>query len=161
MRTLERARIVDLRETRLAEQRLHSATKTVWALRDELALAAVDGFVGRHGNKVGDVTKGEVVTLVRGARIAQNTQNRHRSSRDDDDDDDVDDDVEDLHCEDGASSDETYAPKTGDAYFRKVGARVFGRGNAVASEFVPNTPHQRFGARPRPAVPRATAFSPM
>jgi hypothetical protein len=47
-RSLERARVLDLRETRAAEGRALEATKTAWALRDKLALAAVVTTIHRN-----------------------------------------------------------------------------------------------------------------
>ena len=141
MRALERARVVDLRETKLAEQRAHAAKKTTWELRDLLALAAVDGIVGREGS----------ISRVQDAGMI---------SRDEDIEEDVDEEI-DHDTEDAASEGEAVESKGGD-YFRVAGARVFGKENAIAKDFQPVTPDlRRSGPRPRAAVPRATAFLPM
>ena len=165
-RSLERARVLDLRETRAAEGRALEATKTAWALRDKLALAAVATTIHPDG-----------------APRDVDAERPSSVSREDDDDDDDDDDVEveDLPVE-AKRKDNQEAPAS--AFFRAAGARAFSssvrRETSLGFRFrsaedethetltsAPSTPDgdERFARRgpsPRAArAPRPTAFSPM
>jgi hypothetical protein len=159
-RSLERARVLDLRETRAAEGRALEATKTAWALRDKLALAAVVTTIHPDGapNFLSDV----------------DAERPSSFSRENDDDDDDDVEVGDLPVKaekkDAAS-----------AFFRAAGERAFSssvrrekNGFRSAEDethetqfLAPSTPDddERFAQRgpsPRAArAPRPTAFSPM
>ena len=159
-RSLERARVLDLRETRAAEGRALEATKTAWALRDKLALAAVVTTIHRN-----DGAPNSDVDAERPSSF----------SRENDDDDDDDVEVGDLPVEaekkDAAS-----------AFFQNAGARAFSFSvrrekngfrsaedeTLISTQFLaPSTPDdgERFAQRgpsPRAArAPRPTAFSPM
>jgi hypothetical protein len=110
-RSLERARVLDLRETRAAEGRALEATKTAWALRDKLALAAVVTTIHRNdGAPNSDVD-------------AERPSSFSRENDVDDDDDDVE--VEDLPVErEAKKKDGCEAPAS--AFFQNAGrARVF------------------------------------
>ena len=163
-RSLERARVLDLRETRAAEGRALEATKTAWALRDKLALAAVATTIHPDG-----------------APRDVDAERPSSVSREDDDDDDDDVEVEDVPVE--AKRKDAEAPAS--AFFRAAGARAFSSSvrretslgfcfrsaedetltSALTS--APSTPDgdERFARRgpsPRAArAPRPTAFSPM
>jgi len=159
-RSLERARVLDLRETRAAEGRALEAAKTAWALRDKLALAAVVTTIHRNdGAPNSDVD-------------AERPSSFCRENDDDDDDDDVE--VEDLPVEREAKKKDAEAPAS--AFFQNAGARAFsftGFRSAedetlISTQFLaPSTPDdgERFAQRgpsPRAArAPRPTAFSPM
>ena len=159
-RSLERARVLDLRETRAAEGRALEATKTAWALRDKLALAAVVTTIHRN-----DGAPNSDVDAERPSSF----------SRENDDDDDDDVEVGDLPVKaekkDAAS-----------AFFRAAGERAFSSSvrrekngfrsaedeTLISTQFLaPSTPDddERFAQRgpsPRAArAPRPTAFSPM
>ena len=158
-RSLERARVLDLRETRAAEGRALEATKTAWALRDKLALAAVVTTIHKHGAPNSDVD-------------AERPSSFCRENDDDDDDDDVE--VGDLPVEREAKKKDAEAPAS--AFFQNAGERAFsftGFRSAedetlISTQFLaPSTPDddERFAQRgpsPRAArAPRPTAFSPM
>jgi hypothetical protein len=159
-RSLERARVLDLRETRAAEGRALEATKTAWALRDKLALAAVVTTIHRNdGAPNSDVD-------------AERPSSFSRENDVDDDDDDVE--VEDLPVErEAKKKDGCEAPAS--AFFQNAGARAFSFTGFRSAEdethetqfLAPSTPDgdERFAQRgpsPRAArAPRPTAFSPM
>ena len=159
-RSLERARVLDMRETRAAERRARVATETAWALRDKLALAAVETVIHIRGDEV---------------RGDDETNKQKSVFREDEVEDEVEDEDEvhefEVEDEDEVEAGRSKAPAG--EYFRKAGARVFGGENGFLEEKTfepfeaPTTPDgdERLGWRgptPRAArVPRATAFSPM
>ena len=150
--------MLDLRETRAAEGRALEATKTAWALRDKLALAAVVTTIHKHGAFHKHVD-------------AERPSSFCRENDDDDDDDDVE--VEDLPVEREAKKKDAEAPAS--AFFQNAGARAFSFTGFRSAEdethetqfLAPSTPDdgERFAQRgpsPRAArAPRPTAFSPM
>ena len=160
-----------MRETRAAERRARVATETAWALRDKLALAAVETIIHRHEvHEVrGDDEKNKQTSVFRPFGTKNEVE--------DEDEDEVEDEVHKVHefeVEDEVEVEGAGRSKApAGEYFREAGARVFGDENGFSEEKTfepfeaPTTPDgdERLGWRgptPRAArVPRATAFSPM
>jgi hypothetical protein len=151
--------VLDLRETRAAEGRALEATKTAWALRDKLALAAVVTTIHRNDGALNSDAD------------AERPSSFSRENDDDDDDDAVE--VGDLPVEREAKKKDAEAPAS--AFFQNAGARAFSFTGFRSAEdethetqfLAPSTPDdgERFAQRgpsPRAArAPRPTAFSPM
>ena len=123
-RSLARARVLDLRETRAAERRARVATETAWALRDKLALAAVETVIRRHEvHEVrGDDEKNKQTSVFRPFGTKNEVE--------DEDEDEVEDEVHKVHefeVEDEVEVEGAGRSKApAGEYFREAGARVFG-----------------------------------
>jgi len=146
--SLERARVVDLRETRFAERNAHEATKTTWELRDRLALAAVasvEGLGPGPGRRAGS---------------PEPSTRRRRCARGEGGD---------LGSESDDADDGPPRVESKREYFRSVGARVGGFGGKRDDELHrdrvsrPFTPERVEEYAPPPILrtaSRTTSFSP-
>jgi hypothetical protein len=129
-RSLERARVLDLRETRAAERRAHAATETAWALRDKLALAAVETVIYRRGDEVrGDDEKNKQKSVFR--------EDEDEAHEDEDEVHEDEDEVHEFEVEDEFEVETGRSKAPASEYFREAGrARVRRRKRFLGREDV-------------------------